>query len=130
MVRTPLAFAFALALGLGGSACKKEGKPEPVVATTTTGTVTSDGVRRIAIEANADGYTPGRIPGKPDEKLMLVFTRTIDASCISELKTPDGKIVQLPMNKPVEVAVTVPKTGEVEFACGMNMYRGTVVAGQ
>ena len=30
--------------------------------------------------------------------------------------------------KPVDVAVTVPKTGEVGFACGMDMFHGVVVA--
>ena len=42
--------------------------------------------------------------------------------------TPDSKTVDLPLNKPVEVAVTVPATGEVGFACGMDMFHGTVVA--
>jgi plastocyanin domain-containing protein len=32
------------------------------------------------------------------------------------------------MNKPVEVAITVPQTGEVGFACGMDMFHGVVVA--
>jgi plastocyanin domain-containing protein len=88
----------------------------------------SDGVRRVAIEANKDGYTPAKIPGKPGEKLMLVFTRTFEAECIAKLKAPDGQLVDLPMNKPVEVAVTVPQTGEVAFACGMDMFHGVVVA--
>ena len=91
-------------------------------------TKTVDGVRRVTISATADGYTPDKIPGAPGEKLMLVFTRTIDSSCLSQLKTPDGKMVDLPMNQPVEVAVTVPATGEVGFACGMDMFHGTIVA--
>jgi len=108
--------------------CKKEGKPEAPTAAPAVAKVTADGVRRIAIEANADGYTPGRIPGTPGEKLTLVFTRTLESTCISELKAPDGTIVKLPLNQPVEVAVTVPKTGEIEFACGMGMFHGTVFA--
>ena len=88
----------------------------------------ADGVRRVAIDVNKDGYTPARIPGKPGEKLELVFTRTMDASCIAQVKTPDGKLVDLPMNTPVTVAVTVPQQGEVGFACGMDMFHGVVVA--
>ena len=113
-------------------ACKKEDKPAaappPAAAPTTAGTVAADGVRHVAIEANKDGYVPDKIVGKPGEKLLLVFTRTIDANCLSQLKTPEGKLVDLPMNKPVEVAVTVPQTGEVGFACGMDMFHGVVVA--
>ncbi len=119
-----------LVLGLAGACKKEEAKQAPTAkpaATVTTGTV-DNGVRKIAIEANKDGYTPDRIPGKPGEKLTLVFTRTFDSECIGELKTPDGKLVALPMNKPVEVAVTVPADGEVTFACGMDMFHGVVVA--
>jgi len=108
--------------------CDKEAKPaKPKEATLETGTV-KDGVRSVKIEAGKDGYVPERIPGKPGEKLNLVFTRTIEGDCLSELKTPDGKVVQLPMNKPFEVAVTVPQTGEVKFACGMEMFFGVIVA--
>jgi plastocyanin domain-containing protein len=119
--------ALLLAIGLSLFACKKEA-PTPAPKPAPVATVGADGVRKIAVEANKDGYTPDRIPGKPGEKLTLVFTRTFDADCIAELKTPDGKLVALPMNKPVEVAVTVPADGEVGFACGMDMFRGTIVA--
>ncbi|HEX4421059.1 MAG TPA: cupredoxin domain-containing protein [Kofleriaceae bacterium] len=134
MVRTSLAFTLALGLvvgfcGLGG--CSKDGKarqeisePTPVTA----GAVGSDGVRRIAIEANTKGYVPDRIGGKPGEKLTLVFTRTVDSTCIAQLKTPDGKLIDLPKGTPVEVAVTVPPSGEVGFACGMDMFHGAVIA--
>jgi plastocyanin domain-containing protein len=111
--------------------CKKADKakpapaPAPAPAVATTG---SDGLRHVAVEAGKDGYVPDKIAGKPGEKLVLTFTRTMDASCISQLKAPDGTMVDLPLNKPVDVAVTVPQTGEVGFACGMDMFHGTVVA--
>ena len=87
-----------------------------------------NGVRTIAVKANEDGYSPAKISGKSNEKLMLVFTRTIDSSCLAQLKTPSGELVDLPMNQPVNVPVTVPATGEVSFACGMDMFHGVVVA--
>ena len=133
MLRTALAFAFVASMMVAG--CKggedsghkakpKISEPTPVTA----GQVGSDGVRKVAIEANTKGYVPDRVGGKPGEKLTLVFTRTADSSCIAQLKTPDGKTVDLPMNQPVEVAVTVPANGEVGFACGMDMFHGAVVA--
>ncbi len=120
-------------ISLGLVACSKDDstakkKPAPAATTTSTGTVGTDGVRRIAIEAGKDGYVPDKIPGKPGEKLMLVFTRTVEGECLAELKTPDGKLTVLPMNAPVEIPVTVPADGEVRFACGMDMYFGTIVA--
>jgi plastocyanin domain-containing protein len=122
MIRMSIVLALALV------ACKKEAKVDPGPTPVTAGTVGADGVRRVAIEANKEGYKPDRIGGKPGEKLTLVFTRTADSACIAQLTKPDKTIIDLPMNTPVEVAVTVPATGEVGFACGMDMFRGAVVA--
>jgi len=119
----------SLALALVTLACKNDAKVEPAGPTpVTAGTIGSDGVRRVAIEANTRGYVPGLIGGKPGERLVLVFTRTADSTCIEQLKTPDGKVVDLPKGRPVEVTVTVPQSGEVGFVCGMDMVRGAVVA--
>jgi plastocyanin domain-containing protein len=129
MVRMSIAVALSLAVAL--AACNKSTPNEPAApakAPVTAGTVGSDGVRRVAIEAGAEGYKPERIAGKPGEKLVLVFTRTTDSTCLAQLKTPDGKLVDLPKGAPVEVAVTVPQAGEVGFACGMDMVTGVVVA--
>jgi plastocyanin domain-containing protein len=120
-----------LTLALVACSKKTDGKQAPAPtppAAVTAGNVGSDGLRHIAVEANKEGYKPDKIAGKPGEQIVLVFTRTADSECISQLKAPDGKMVDLPLNKPVDVAVTVPKTGEVGFACGMDMFHGVVVA--
>jgi plastocyanin domain-containing protein len=125
------ALAVGLWLALGVFACskKQEDTPPPKqTATVTTGTVSADGVRKVPIEVIESGYSPDRIPGKPGEKLSLVFTRKVDGACYEELKTPDGQKVALPKGQPVEIPVTVPQDGEVKFACGMDMLSGVVVA--
>lgn len=123
-------WSLALVASLALLGCKKEGADagKQPAATEVKSTVGADGIRRIEVTANNEGYSPDRIPGKPGEKLKLVFTRTTNADCLGELKTPDGKLVPLPMNTPVEVDVTVPTDGEVRFACGMDMFHGVVVA--
>ena len=118
----------ALLVGLALVACKKEAKETKAPPEVAQSTAPKDGVRRVAIEAGAEGYVPDKIPGKPGEKLMLVFTRTVDADCLSQVKTPDGKLVDLPKGTPVEVAITVPPTGQLTFACGMDMFHGVIVA--
>ena len=128
-MRTPLAIAFTMAVLAAG--CSKK---EPTVTTKqtaglTTGDVGPDGVRKVAIEANTSGYVPGRIEAKPGEKLVLVFTRTVDGECLEKVKVAGGEPVELPMNKPVEVPVTAPQSGELKFACGMDMFTGVIVAG-
>lgn len=126
---------FALVLAVLLFACKKDEaapKPKnepPPLATVETGVKAADGVRTIQIEASKDGYVPDKIPGKPGEKLKLVFTRRASGGdCVAELKAPDGKLHQLPLDKPYEIAVTVPNDGEVRFACGMDMFTGSIVA--
>lgn len=123
---------FALLLAFALISCGKKQEPEKKIeppATVKTGTVATDGVRTIQVEATKDGYAPDKIPGKPGEKLKLVFTRRESGGeCMAELKSPDGKLHNLPMDKPYEIAVTVPNDGEVRFACGMDMFRGVIVA--
>lgn len=113
-------------------ACKKEeNKAEsakPPVTQTAPTTAPADGVRVVAIEAGDKGYVPDRITGKPGEKLKLKFTRTIEGECLSKLRKPDGNVIDLPMKTAVDVDVTVPETGEVKFACGMDMFYAVVVA--
>lgn len=126
MLRITLAAVVALV------GCKKDARVDPPAPSaptaTSAGTVGADGVRRISIDVGLEGYKPERIGGKPGEKLVLVFTRTADSTCIAQLKAPDGKLVDLPMGRPVEVAVTVPQSGELGFACGMDMFHGAIVA--
>jgi plastocyanin domain-containing protein len=127
-MRTTLAIAFSMVVM--AAACSKK---EPAVTTQqtaglTTGAVGADGVRRVAIEANTSGYVPARIEAKPGEKLVLVFTRTVDGECLAKVKVAGGEAVELPMNKAVEVPVTAPASGEIKFACGMDMFTGVIVA--
>jgi plastocyanin domain-containing protein len=124
--------SFVLAAALAVIACKQDGDkavetPPPTPAVTAKAPA-AQGPRTVAIEANEKGYVPDKITGKPNEKLKLVFTRTIDAECLAELKTPDGKLHELAMNTPLEVEVTVPATGKLAFACGMDMFQGHIVA--
>jgi len=84
--------------------------------------------RRVPIEAGSGGYVPSTIEGKPNEKLVLVFTRTVDGDCMAQVKLDGGKPIDLPKDKPVDVPVTVPASGKLQFACGMDMNTGVIVA--
>ena len=124
-MRISLVVAVVLAL----VACKKDGGGEAAkAAPPATPAVAADGTRVVPIEAGKDGYAPDKIPGKPGEKLKLVFTRTVDSECLSQVKVAGGAAIALPMGKPVEVVVTVPSTGQLTFACGMDMFTGVIVA--
>ena len=116
-----ISIALAAALVAG---CEK-GDPAPSKGDPI-GKVGPDGIRRVSIEAGRGGYKPDRIPAKPGEQLVLVVTRTANGECLSQIKVADGPVLDLPMNQPVELAVTAPASGQLKFACGMDMATGVI----
>jgi thiol-disulfide isomerase/thioredoxin len=106
------------------------GSIERLVAPATTIEVPAD-ARRIAIAVTAEGYTPARIEAHAGEPVVLVFTRHVEDTCATDVHAvlPDGTRIdaELPLNKPVEVPLRVDAPAEIPFACGMNMFRGTIV---
>ncbi len=119
--------AITVALALAGcekNADKKRGAPPPPPAAPT---VATDGTRSIPINVNDEGYDPAKIAAKPGEKLELVFTRLSKSACAEQVKVNDGPVTELPLEVPVKIAVTAPPSGEVRFACGMDMMTGVIV---
>jgi Cupredoxin-like domain len=84
--------------------------------------------RAIDVTADAKGFTPSRIEAKPREPLVLRFTRTTDDTC-ADVVVVHGDPVRhvLPLGKTVELRLSAPESGTLGFACGMNMYRGSIV---
>ncbi len=121
--------AFVLLAVMGLVACKKEdAKPKPAAtAPITAGTVRADGTRQVPIAVKTAGYEPATLQAKANEKLVLVFTRVEDTECGAQVKVADGKVYDLPLNTPVEIAVTAPASGQLAFACGMDMMAGSIV---
>lgn len=77
------------------------------------------------------GYKPPVIKVKSGIGTKLNFLRTDENSCLEELVFPDLKIKKyLPLNEKVEVEITPTKGGVYEFHCGMNMYKGKIIASQ
>src|SRR5262245_54852030 len=55
--------------------------------------------RKVAIEAGSHGFDPSTIEGAPGEKLILVFTRTINGECMAQVKLEGGKPIDLPKDQ-------------------------------
>ena len=82
----------------------------------------------IAITADDKGFTPSSVSLKKGAAAQLVFTRTTDATCATEVVFPDLKITKkLPLNTPVSVDVPTDAPRSLSFACGMGMFKGAVV---
>ena len=116
-----LVIAFASLL----SACSREAARRPPAAAAVT--VPADG--RVEIRVDDQGYHPSTIRAAAGRALTLVFRRTDALNCGEKVRFPSLNNLErdLPVGQAVEVAVTVPASGELAFTCGMNMYRGSVV---
>lgn len=120
----PLTLA-ALLVALG---CNKHNDtPAPHAPTLPAeGTIGADG--RLTVLVDGEGYHPATIHATPGRAVTLVFRRTTDDTCGQQVLFPAQNIRRdLPLNQPVEVALTTPATGSVNFTCGMRMYQGNVV---
>lgn len=108
-------FALALLVGLAAPTAA-DPKPKDV---------------RLAIQVTTRGFEPDAITVPAKQPVTLVFTRKTDATCTKSIvvQLGDGKKIErdLPLDKPVEIAVTFPKAGRLGYACSMDMNRGTIV---
>jgi plastocyanin domain-containing protein len=85
---------------------------------------------RIAISVTEKGFDPDNVSVAAGKPVTLVFTRKTDSTCAKEVVIPlDGQKIEkpLPLNEAVAIEVTFPKAGQVTYACGMDMVKGTVL---
>ena len=77
---------------------------------------------------NEQGYEPAKITLRADVPAHLTFLRTTDKTCATEVVFPSLNIKRaLPLNELAVIEFTPAKSGDIAFACGMNMLHGTVV---
>jgi plastocyanin len=90
------------------------------------GTV-KNGVRTVEMKVTEDGFVPSKVKALKGEKVRLVVTRKTERTCAKEIVIKDAGINQpLPLNKAVTVEFTPKKSGEIRYACGMDMISGIV----
>jgi cobalt-zinc-cadmium efflux system membrane fusion protein len=85
-------------------------------------------VQRAKIVVNEQGYEPAKVSLRAGTPARITFVRTTDKTCGTEVVFPSLNIKRaLPLNEPVAIEFTPAKTGDIAFACGMNMLKGVVV---
>ena len=74
------------------------------------------------------GYTPDVVRVRQHTPLRLTFDRQESGDCTSRVVFPDLQLTQaLPAFGRATVEFTPTEAGRFQFACGMNMIRGTLV---
>lgn len=108
---------YALLLSVSLAACSK--KTDPALSV--------DGTA-IPITVDDHGFQPSSVKLKKAASAALVFTRTTDDTCATEVAFPELNIKkELPLNKPVTVSIPTDKAQTLTFQCGMGMYKSSVV---
>lgn len=114
--RTVPALALAVsAFGLLAGGCSKGGS-----------SVAPGGV--IPVIADGDGFKPSSVKLVKGSPAALVFTRTTDDTCATEVVFPELDIKKpLPKDTPVRIDLPSDKARTLTFQCGMGMYKSSVV---
>jgi len=105
--------------------------PATAAPTTSPRASAADGdmkVQEVRVTVTDTGFDPERLTLRAGVPARVTFTRTSDKTCATAVVFASLNIRRdLPLNQPVTIEFTPANTGEVAFACGMNMLRGTVV---
>ncbi|MGE3681023.1 MAG: cupredoxin domain-containing protein [Bdellovibrionales bacterium] len=83
--------------------------------------------QRVAVDlaVTESGFEPKSIDVKPGSDVVLNVTRKTDTTCAKQIQVPSKNVkVDLPLNKPVTVALGKLEKGEIKFGCGMSMMEG------
>jgi plastocyanin domain-containing protein len=119
-----LVLAALVAGGLAGCG----GPPEGGRAEAPPAAVEQPAAGVVQVTVDGTGFHPDRIPARAGEPITLALMRTTEETCGTEIVIPAlGIERKLPLNERVEVTVTPKEKGEIAFACGMDMLKGTIV---
>jgi plastocyanin len=83
------------------------------------------------ITVSASGYEPSQVSVKKGQPIKLAFYRADSNNCGGEVVFSKQNIKKiLPVGETVLVEFTPIDTGEIAFACGMDMMRGKLVVSE
>ena len=112
-MRTALLLAFALV------SCKQHAAPPALSAS---------GLPLHEIAVTEKGFEPARVDVAPSKQVVLRFTRKVKETCADAVDVQGDPVRHmLPLDTPVEVKVTAPASGQLAFACPMQMIHGAAV---
>jgi hypothetical protein len=126
--------------GCGPSATPAKPPAPPAVIVSPAHPVPSNGgntaARAMPVPANAqrvtiklpDGYKKGAATVKAGVPVALTFKLTSEAGCGDEVVVPAAHWrKKLKVGQSATVVYTPKQSGELKFACSMDMYKGSVV---
>ena len=127
-----------LALLFAGCANEQPAPPHvatngaPVAADTATATTAAPpsrvDVQQVNLKISGGDYQPASITVKQGKQIRLNVTRDEKPTCGDSLVISSLNIKQeIPVHQPVAIDIPPQPAGRIEFTCGMNMMKGTIV---
>ncbi|MGA3472158.1 cupredoxin domain-containing protein [Lactiplantibacillus plantarum] len=96
-------------------------------ATTTVTASAVDDLQQVDVEVKG-GYSPEQIVLKKGVPVVLNFTRKDASGCLDHVVFSDFGINQeLPQNQVEAITIDTSKSGEYQWACGMDMFHGKLI---
>lgn len=95
-------------------------------ATSSSGPATA--LQEATVTVGDTAFEPATLTFRAGIPARVTFVRTSEKTCATEVVFPSLNLRKaLPLNEPVAVEFVPEQTGEVAFACGMNMLKGRAV---
>ncbi|NUQ74083.1 MAG: cupredoxin domain-containing protein [Polyangiaceae bacterium] len=117
----PWSVLLLVSSALVASACKK-----PATESSPPAYVAAPG--DVMIVADDKGFTPSKVEVAKGKSTRLVFKRTSDGTCATDVVFPELSVKRpLPLNQPVAIEIPVGEARTYAFQCGMGMYKSAVV---
>jgi plastocyanin domain-containing protein len=84
--------------------------------------------KQVQVLVTEDGFQPSSVKVVRGEPIDLVVTRKVEHTCAKKVVVKDAGITKdLPLGVPVHIALVPDKTGALTYACGMGMYKGSLI---
>lgn len=88
----------------------------------------NEAAQTATVIVTEQGYEPAKVALRAGALARITFVRTTDKTCGTEVLFPSlNRKLALPLNEAVVIEFTPAKSGNIAFACGMNMLQGTIV---
>ncbi len=111
------------ALMVSAACAAKPERPQPVQQT-----APAAGVRQVSIVISGGDYQPASVNVARGVPVRLNFTRDDKPTCGETVVFPKLNIRKdIPVNQVTSIDLTPTEAGQLEFTCGMNMMRGSLI---
>lgn len=109
------------------AACAQKEQPVVRQQSSPAGQASASAVNEHTIEV-AEEFTPASVSVKAGQSVRLHFRRGDQPTCADEIVFPQlGIRKKIAANQTVTVEVPAQQAGTLQFVCGMNMMKGSVV---